>query len=143
MTLNTLIKMDYEQMLSEAREKLPKPLVGSERFEIPKVRGQVEGSKTIVSNFFQIADALSRKPQHLLKYVQRELATPGEFRKQAVLFGSKMPASKINEKIKSYADEFVFCKECGKPDTKMTKEGDVYYIKCQVCGARHSFYAKI
>ncbi len=130
-------------MLKSAREKLPEPVKGSERFEIPNVRGQIEGNKTIISNFNQIADVLGRKPQHLLKFVQRELATPGEFRKQAVIFGSKIPASKINEKIKAYSEEFVFCKECGKPDTKMVKEGDVYYIKCQVCGARHSFYSKI
>lgn len=135
--------MNYEDMLKSAREKLPEPVKGTDRFEIPNVRGQIEGNKTIISNFNQIADTLGRKPQHLLKYVQRELATPGEFRKQAVIFGSKIPASKFNEKIKSYADEFVFCKECGKPDTKMVKEGDVYYIKCQVCGARHSFYSKI
>ena len=130
-------------MLKSAREKLPEPVKGTERFEIPNVRGQIEGNKTIISNFNQIADVLGRKPQHLLKFVQRELATPGEPRKQAVIFGSKIPASKINEKIKAYAEEFVFCKECGKPDTKMVKEGDVYYIKCQVCGARHSFYSKI
>jgi translation initiation factor 2 subunit 2 len=135
--------MDYEKMLNEAREKLPQTISTNTRFEIPNVRGQIEGNKTIISNFFQIADVLGRKPQHLLKYVQKELATPGAFRKQAVIFGSKIPASKINEKIKSYAEEFVFCKECRGPDTKMTKEGDIYYIKCQVCGARHSFYAKI
>jgi translation initiation factor 2 subunit 2 len=135
--------MNYEEMLNEAREKLPQTVSTTSRFEIPLVRGQIEGNKTIVSNFFQIADTLGRKPQHLLKYVQKELATPGVIRKQAVVFGSKMPASKINEKIKAYADEFVFCRECRGPDTKMVKEGDVYYIKCQVCGARHSFYAKI
>lgn len=130
-------------MLKAGREKLPRTVTNTSRFEIPNVRGQIEGNKTIISNFFQIADTLGRKPQHLLKYVLKELATPGTFRKQAVVLGSKVPASKINDRIKAYADEFVFCKECKGPDTKMIKEGDVYYIKCQVCGARHSFYAKI
>ena len=135
--------MDYEKMLKEAKEHLPEPVAGKERFEIPKVKGRIEGNKTIISNFTQIASTLGRNQQHLLKYVLKELATPGTFRGQAVIFGSKIPAQKINEKIESYAEEFVFCKECGKPDTKMTKEGDIYYIKCQVCGARHSFYTKI
>jgi translation initiation factor 2 subunit 2 len=135
--------MNYEAMLKEAREKLPVPMKGGERFEVPKVRGRIEGNKTIISNFTQIAGTLGRNPQHLLKYVLKELATPGQFRGQAVILGSKVPAGKVNEKIMSYADEFVFCKECGKADTKMAKEGDIYYLKCQVCGARHSFYAKI
>jgi len=135
--------MNYEDMLKEAREKLPEKQTGGERFEVPKVRGQIEGNKTIISNFAQIAEAFRRPSPHLLKYVQKELATPGTFRKGAVIFGSKLPASKINDKIVTYADEFVICKECGKPDTKMTKEGDIYYIKCQACGARYSFYSKI
>ncbi len=135
--------MNYEEMLKNAREKLPTPEKGEDRFQIPKVKGQIEGSKTIISNFNQIADTLRRKPQHLLKYVLKELATPGTFRKNAVIFGSKLAASRINEKIQQYAEEFVFCKECDKPDTKITKEGEVYYMKCQVCGARYSFHSKI
>lgn len=135
--------MNYEDMLKEAREKIPEPVESGERFEIPKVRGQIEGNKTIISNFIQIAETLRRPSQHLLKYVQRALATPGVFRKQAVIFGAKLSASKINEIINNYANEFVVCKECGKPDTKLTKEGDIYYLKCQACGARYSFYSKI
>ncbi len=134
--------MDYEAMLDRGKEQLPEDVVSKERFEIPKVRGHIEGSKTIVSNFHQIADTLRRPPKHMLKYVLKELATPGDFRKNAVIFGAKIPASKINEKIRKYAEEFVLCKECGKPDTKITKDGDVVFIKCQACGARHSVYAK-
>ena len=135
--------MNYEEMLKEAREKLPEPVTGGERFEIPKVRGQVEGNKTIISNFNQIAESLGRPATHLLKFVQRELATAGTFRKQAVIFKSKLSATKVNEIIKNYSEQFVICKECGKPDTKLTKEGDVYYMKCQACGARYTFTAKI
>lgn len=135
--------MDYESMLKEAREMLPEKTKDTSRFEVPKVKGRIEGNKTVISNFFQIANVIGRKPQHLLKYVLKELATPGVLKNQTVVFGSKIPASKINEKIISYVDEFVFCKECDGPDTKMVKEGDIYYIKCQACGARHSFYSKI
>ena len=130
-------------MLNEAREILPEKTKNTNRFEIPKVKGRIEGNKTVISNFFQIANTIGRKPQHLLKYVLKELATPGSLKNQTVVFGSKIPASKINEKIKNYVEEFVFCKECDSPDTKMVKEGDIYYIKCQACGARHSFYSKI
>ena len=41
--------MNYEDMLKSAREKLPEPVKGTERFEIPNVRGQIEGNKTIIS----------------------------------------------------------------------------------------------
>ena len=32
--------------------------------------------------------------------------------------------------------EFVYCKECGKPDTKLIKDERKYYIKCEACGAK-------
>lgn len=130
-------------MLKQAREVLPEKTNNTNRFEVPKVKGRIEGNKTIISNFLQIADIIGRKPQHLLKYVLKELATPGTQKNQTLILGSKIPAGKINEKISNYVEEFVFCKECTSPDTKMVKEGDIYYIKCQACGARHSFYSKI
>ena len=137
------MSFDYDKLLSEAKEALPEDTKEVARFEIPKARGHAEGNKTIVSNFVQIADTLGRNPKHLLKYVLKEIAAPGEIVQNRVIIGSKVSANRINEKIKQYAEEFVFCKECGKPETKMTKEGDIYIIKCQACGARQSMYAKL
>ena len=55
-----------------------KPLEpSSERFEIPKVKGHIEGTKTIISNFGQICATLRRNPEHLSKFLFKELATPG------------------------------------------------------------------
>ena len=134
---------DYKKLLERGKKALPEKLGSKERFEIEKVRGHVQGNKTILSNFLQIAQHLGRKPEHMLKYVLKELATPGDIKKQFVLLGAKVPASRINEKIQKYADTFVLCRECGKPDTKMTKEGNVYFIKCQACGAKYSVFSKI
>ena len=130
-------------MLKEGKKNLPDTVSETERFNVPKVRGHIEGNKTIVSNFSEIAKTLQRKSEHLLKYVLKELATPGEIRKNALIFGTKLSASKINEKIAQYVETFILCKECGKPDTKLSKESGIYYLKCQACGAKHSFYAKV
>lgn len=135
--------MKYEDMLKKGKKELPETVSEVERFNVPKVRGHVQGNKTVVSNFVDIAKTLGRKPEHLLKYVLKELATPGDIKKGAVIFGSKLSASKINEKITQYIEQYVLCKECGKPDTKLTKDASVYFLKCQACGAKHSFYAKI
>ncbi len=134
--------MDYELLLKRGREKLPESALHVERFEVPKVRGHIEGNKTIISNFSQIADALRRDPKHLLKYLLKELATPGELKPAGLVMGSKVPASRINEKLQQYADEFVICKECGKPDTLLQSEGGFAFMKCQACGARKAVKAK-
>jgi translation initiation factor 2 subunit 2 len=133
----------YEEMLARAKDILPDEAQETSRFVIPNVKGHLEGAKTIVNNWTQIADALRRKPEHLLKYVQKELATPGEIVRSSVVFGTKLGAGKINEKITQYAEEFVLCKTCGKPDTKLTKEGTVYFIQCQACGAKNSVQSRI
>jgi translation initiation factor 2 subunit 2 len=133
---------DYETLLDSAKAQLPQDEETANRFEIPKVKGHIEGNKTIVSNFIAIAQVLGRKPEHFLKYILKELATPGEIYKQAAIFKAKVPASKINDKIKEYSELFVICKECQKPDTKISKEGNVYFVKCQACGARYSVYSK-
>lgn len=134
---------NYEDLLERGKKALPKTSQGINRFTIPKIRGHIQGNKTILSNFLQIAHSLGRKQEHLLKFVLKELAAPGEIKKQFVILGTKVPANRINEKIQKYADTFVVCKECGKPDTTITKEGNIYFIKCQACGARHSVYSKI
>ncbi len=135
--------MNYEELLKRAKDQLPEDVESTERFVIPKVRGHIQGNQTIINNWFDIAKALDRKPQHLLKYVQKELATPGEIIKHSVVFGSKLSAAKINEKIQQYADDFVFCSACGKPETKLSKEGGVVIMTCQACGARSSVRSRI
>lgn len=135
--------MSYESLLKKAREELPEVVFQKERFEIPKVVGHIQGNRTIVSNFHQIAAVLRREDSQLLKYVLKELATPGDIKKHAVIFGTKVPASRINEKIRQFANEFVLCSECGKPDTKLVKEGNFVHIKCMACGAKHIVKAKI
>jgi len=135
--------MDYEQELDRAFNSMPKSVLEKERFEIPKVLGHIQGNRTIITNFYQIAATLNRDVDHLLKFVLKELATPGDLKKTGLIFGAKIPASRINEKIKKYADEFVLCNECGKPDSKLIKEGDFLYLKCQACGSKRIVKAKI
>jgi translation initiation factor 2 subunit 2 len=130
--------MDYKKLLQQVRKELPKSVFKKERFEIPKVKGHIQGNRTVISNFLRIASVLSRKPEHLLKYILKELATPGEIKKSgSVIIGTKVSASRINEKIAQYANQFVLCLECGKSDTKIVKEGSFSFIKCTACGARH------
>lgn len=131
-------------MLEEARKNLPEAVFIKERFEIPKVLGHIQGNRTIITNFLQIASTLRRDADHLLKYVLKELATPGEIKKSgALILGTKIPASKVNEKLRQYAHEFVLCFECGKPDTAIVKEGELTYMKCTACGAKNFVKAKI
>lgn len=135
--------MDYKELLKKAKEELPDSSEETSRFEIPLIKGHIQGNRTILSNFDKIAATLMRDPEHLLKYILKELATPGEIKKKGVIIGRKVSATMVNEKINSYAKEFVICKECGKPDTKLVREDRIMFVRCQACGARHPVKAKI
>ncbi len=134
----------YGLLLEKGFAELPETTAAkTERFEIPNVRGHIQGNKTIISNFFQIASALGREPEHLLKFILKELAAPGELTSSLLIIGTKIPASRINEKIEEYAKEFVICNECGKPDTKLIKEGGITYKKCMACGSKTAVKSRI
>lgn len=135
--------MEYEELLARAKKRMPDSVSEKERFEIPKVQGFIQGNKTIISNFIQIAERLRRSTDHLQKYVLRELGTPGDMRRGRLMLGAKVPASRINDKIKTYADEFVFCHTCGKADTDIKRETGYSFVVCSACGARRSIRTKI
>ena len=73
---------NYEKLLDGAYKEI-KPITGkSERFEIPKIQGHLEGNKTILTNFQQISSYIRRDINHFLKFILRELATSGVIRVQ-------------------------------------------------------------
>ena len=126
----------YEKLLEKARKELPELAVGSERFNIEKIKGHLKGNKTVLVNLKKIAKDLGRDENHLLKYLLRELATPGKVVRDRVFLGTKIPASAINKKIKKYVSEFVLCSECGKPDTNLVEEKGIVHLKCLACGVK-------
>jgi len=129
---------DYEKLLDSAYKDI-KPIEHSgERFDIPKIEGHLEGTKTIVTNLQQIASYLRRDQEHILKFLLKELATSGAIKKGRVILQRKIRSQKINEKIEEYVKQFVLCKECKKPDTELKKDKGFTFMHCLACGAKHS-----
>ena len=129
-------------MLKKGIQSLPKDLSKGERFTVPKIKGHLQGNKTIISNMTQISSTIRRSTEILVKYIEKQLATKGSIEKNFVIFNTKLSANKINERIQQFTDQFVICKECGKPDTKLSKDTGVYFIKCSACGAKYSVNSK-
>ncbi len=126
---------DYEKLLNRGLSRIKDPNMAG-RFEMPVAEVEAHGQRTIVRNFAQIADKFRRDTQHLLKFFQKELATSASLENgQAVFLGNITP-SLIPRKLTDYANEFVFCKQCGQPDTKMTVEDKNEMLVCWACGAK-------
>lgn len=122
-------------MLSEAMENV-EHTISHERFEILKVEGHHEGTKTVITNFFLVAGCLRRDPSHLAKYLFKELAAPGEIAGDRLILTRRVSSQNVNEKIEKYTNNFVLCIACGKPDTELLTEGVKTYLRCLACGAK-------
>ncbi|MDP2926012.1 MAG: translation initiation factor IF-2 subunit beta [Nanoarchaeota archaeon] len=132
----------YNKILDEAYSKI-KPIKSSgERFEIPKIEGHLEGTKTVLTNLQQISDCLRRDIDHFFRYLLKNLATPGTFKDSVAVLHRKINSQIINEKINDYVNEFVVCKECQKPDTELIKDKGITMMHCLACGAKHPVRTK-
>ncbi len=130
--------MNYKEMLKRARSQLPSEILEHKRFEVPKARSSTIGMRTIIHNFKEISDGLNRDPNHLLKFLSKEMATAGTLQGIRAMFQGKFPRPTIDRLMKRYVDEFVVCPVCKRPDTKIVKERRFYFIICEACGAKSS-----
>ena len=118
---------EYEQLLKKAYENIEVVSTNSERFEIPKVKGQIQGKNTIITNITEIANYVRRDIEHLAKFLFKELATSGKIENDRLILNTKLNSNRVNEKIELYVKTFVLCGECKKPDTEIISEKGIKF----------------
>ncbi len=128
--------MNYDQALDRAYTDLPEhEQADGDRLQIPDAEGESDGAFTRLTNIGEIADALSREPEHLHRSIQRELGTNGQFEGNRARYNGNFSAADFETAIDNYVAEFVTCSECNLPDTVLTTEDGVAMLRCQACGA--------
>lgn len=134
--------MDYEKLLNNAYEdvKLNLEDVDNNRFEVPKIKGHHLGNKTVVTNFLQVVLYLRREPEHLIKFLTKELACSIDFQKERIILSRKLSSKEINDRIEKYVNQFVICPKCKKPDTEIKEEGGKNFVHCLACGAKYEIH---
>lgn len=132
------MKYNYEELLKRARSQIPEVVSKRERLELPRINLSVIGMRTIVYNFKEVAEALNRDPQHLLKFLTREMATAATMQEARVIFQGKFSRETLERLIQRYMESFVTCPVCKRPDTKIVKEKRLSFLVCEACGAKSS-----
>ncbi|UCE12145.1 MAG: translation initiation factor IF-2 subunit beta [Candidatus Heimdallarchaeota archaeon] len=129
---------DYLATLKRARKNLPAHVFEKSRFQIPKADVFKEGNKTWITDWGRILKILNRESEsdHLAKHLAREFATSSTEERGRLCLQGKFSGTMINRELETYVKEFVLCEECGKPDTKLAKEGRILIKVCEACGAR-------
>ena len=127
---------EYENLLNRAIDQLPPEVFETKRFEPVKAYSVIQGNRTFIQNFKDVADSLNRDPQHVLKYLLRELGTAGNLEGVRAILQGKFNHFLINERIDEYIEKYVICHECNRPDTKIIREDRIFILKCAACGAK-------
>ncbi|MCJ7560896.1 translation initiation factor IF-2 subunit beta [Candidatus Bathyarchaeota archaeon] len=132
------MKYDYDELLKRARAQMPEVSLKRERLELPRLFVTTVGMRTIISNFKEVADVLDRDPQHILKFLTREMATAATFHDSRAIFQGKFQRGVFERLLQRYMESFVICPVCKRPDTKIVKEKRLAFLVCNACGARSS-----
>lgn len=132
------ILRDYERMLDLAYSKIPSRVTKHKRFEVPRLRHDIIGRRgpTVLYNFKEICDVLNRDSATILKFLSRELGTPGNISGSRVVFKGRFDSGALERLINRYVTEFVLCPVCKRPDTHIIKEKRLRFLRCDACGAK-------
>ncbi|KVH94137.1 Translation initiation factor IF2/IF5 [Cynara cardunculus var. scolymus] len=134
----------YEELLGRVfhilRENNPE-LAGDRRRTVmrpPQVLR--EGTKkTVFVNFMDLCKSMHRQPEHAMTFLLAELGTSGSLDGQQRLVVKGRFAPKNFEGIlRRYVNEYVICNGCKSPDTILSKENRLFFLRCEKCGSGRS-----
>lgn len=131
----------YEALLEKAYEELPEVLKEHSRFEMPVVASIIQGKITVMQNLGEVSKAIDRDADMVAKHLIREMGTSGTQEGQHLSLKGQFRQNQVQEKFEDFVKEFVLCGECGRPDTKIIKEGRIHFLKCEACGSKHALSA--
>lgn len=135
---------EYEELLGRVfnilRENNPE-LAGDRRRTVmrpPQVLR--EGTKkTVFVNFMDLCKTMHRQPDHVMAFLLAELGTSGSLDGQQRLVVKGRFAPKNFEGIlRRYINEYVICLGCKSPDTILSKENRLFFLRCEKCGSGRS-----
>ena len=126
----------YEKMLDDLYKKLPEKVKEKSRFKMPLFHSFIQGKQTIIKNFGSVVTQIRREPEHLIKYLSRELATAGVLEGNRLILKGRFREEDLNKRLENYVKTYVLCGECNKPDTKLIVQDGILFIRCEACGAR-------
>jgi len=110
------------------------------RKEVPKAMVLITGNYTIIRNFREITDVLRRDIKHLMRYLLKELGSPGNYDESSgsLILHGRFSSQAINILLNRYIKMYVVCPTCGSWDTVLKRKGKIWILICEACGAETS-----
>lgn len=109
------------------------------RYKMPAMAVSKEGKgRTVISNLNDIGFSLNRNAKQIAKFLGYELGTRCEYDSTTGygLINGPHSASRLQQLLAKYIDEYVLCVGCGKPETVFIVESNTVYQNCLCCPCR-------
>lgn len=103
------------------------------RYKMPAVVVTHEKKKTNCDNIQNVARALQRTPEEIMKFFSITLGCSHTVGKKFTLTGI-FSSTKLQDVLEDYISLFVMCDTCSLPETKYTV-GETLSKVCSSCGA--------
>jgi len=135
----------YDEVLDRIfrimREKNPEMISGDKQrivLKPPQVH-RLGTRRTAFANFTEYCKMLHRTPEHFQSFLVAELGASGSVDGSAALvLRGRFQQKQIENVLRRYIREYVTCHTCKSPDTTLTKENRLFFLKCESCGSRCS-----
>nr|XP_010921183.1 eukaryotic translation initiation factor 2 subunit beta [Elaeis guineensis] len=134
----------YEELLDRVfnilRENNP-DLAGDRRRTVmrpPQVLR--EGTKkTVFVNFMDLCKTMHRQPEHVMTFLLAEMGTSGSLDgQQRLVIKGRFAPKNFEGILRRYVNEYVICNGCKSPDTILSKENRLFFLRCEQCGSARS-----
>lgn len=135
---------EYEELLSRVfhilRENNPE-LAGDRRRTVmrpPQVLR--EGTKkTVFVNFMDLCRTMHRQHDHVMTFLLAEMGTSGSLDgQQRLVIKGRFAPKNFEGILRRYINEYVICNGCRSPDTILSKENRLFFLRCEQCGSGRS-----
>merc|ERR1712000_132420 len=99
-----------------------------------------EGTKkTVWINFPEMCRSMKRPADHVQSYVFAELGTTGSIDGGGrMIIKGRFQPKQIENVVRHYISEYVTCRTCRSPDTRLQKENRLYFLRCDTCNSQRT-----
>ena len=117
------------------------------RYKMPRISSKIEGKgngiKTVITNMFDVAKALTRAPTIVTKYFGGEFGSivHCDDKAQRYIVNGVHEGEKLQNTLDGFISKFVLCGECDNPETDLIVENAnardaMIWKQCKACGQR-------
>ncbi|KAB5530246.1 hypothetical protein DKX38_020327 [Salix brachista] len=99
-----------------------------------------EGTKkTVFVNFMDLCKTMHRQADHVMAFLLAELGTSGSLDgQQRLVIKGRFAPKNFEGILRRYINEYVICLGCKSPDTILSKENRLFFLRCEKCGSGRS-----